>query len=158
MSNVNINASDATSLLEQINTLRNCSCDISPNAPNLNMEDILKIFLKLLSQSQPLKQLPASLIIAGSKSRPGLSPRKIAARIISRQAEAGAYIGPLPDGSENVMEKMWAIAIEEMSNSILNEMVVQMAIAPGVQISGNAGPIPVVGQTSQIAKGNGIAR
>lgn len=111
----------------------------------------------------PLTPLPPPLILTGGNLRPGLSARKIAARVISRQSDAGAPIGALPDGSQSVAEAMEVIRIEEIINALITEAKIDVVIPPGISISavgvGNFG-IPVVSQgaTTNFGTGQGILR
>lgn len=108
----------------------------------------------------PQTPLPPPLIYAGANLRQGLSAQQIASRIISRQQEAGAPVGALPDGSDNVAEKMEKIRMEEIINAILTEVRVDVVIPPGIPITavgGNAGgPIIVQGATTNFASGKGV--
>lgn len=95
-----------------------------------------------------------------STLRPGLSSTKIAANIIKRQEEAGAFVGPNDDGTENISEKMERIRVEEIVNAILTDARVTITQLPGQTITatgGNAGgPIQVIGQTITLGKGTGL--
>lgn len=108
----------------------------------------------------PQSPLPPQLIYFGSKLRQGLSSQQIASRIISKQQEAGAPIGRLPDGSDNVSEKMEAIRIEEFTNALLTEAKFDVAIPPGTPITAvganAAGPIVVQGGTTNFTSGSGV--
>lgn len=111
----------------------------------------------------PLEPMPSPLIISGSQLRPGLNSRVIAARIISRQSEAGAPQGLLSDGSRNIAEAMEVIRVEEILNALLTEAKIEIAVAPGVSVSttgvGNLGaPVVSQGATVSIISGNGIIR
>ncbi len=98
---------------------------------------------------QALTPIPAALIAYGAICRPGLSPKLIAANIIRRMSEAGA----VNNEYSHVAEAMERIRVEEILNGIMNDMVVESAIAPGtIQIMNadgsvgiNAGPIKVYG-------------
>ena len=109
---------------------------------------------------KPQVPLPSPLIYFGGKLRQGLSSQQIASRIISRQQEAGAPVGGLPDGSDNVSERMEAIRMEEITNALLTEAKFDIAIPPGTPISAvgaNAGgPIVVQGATTSFTSGSGI--
>lgn len=111
----------------------------------------------------PVSKLPPPLLVAGATLRPGLSAKSIAATIISRQSKAGRQVGNVFVDGDNVEETMELIRVEEIINALLNEAVVNVAIAPGVSVTtvgaGNLG-IPVVSQgyTTTIASGNGIIR
>jgi hypothetical protein len=108
----------------------------------------------------PQTPIPKTLILA-SKSRPGLSPKLMASRVIQRQAEAGLNVGPLGTGEVNPAEIMERIRMEEIVNAITTEMRVDLAITPGGKsiVTGTAGPIPVVGNAiiTDIMGGSGLA-
>jgi hypothetical protein len=95
-----------------------------------------------------------------STLRPGLSATKIAANIIKRQEEAGAFIGANDDGSENISEKMERIRVEEIVNALVTDARVTITQLPGQTITatgGNAGgPVQVIGQTITLGKGTGL--
>lgn len=127
--------------------------------PNSILKSLLNLFkIPNVSISQAI---PSPLILA-STARPGLSPSKIAARIIRRQAEAGIPVGPLPSGEISPDEIMERIRVEEMINAITSEMVVDVAIKPGTVIQGTGGnaggPVQVAGTVIGIASGNATAR
>ena len=113
---------------------------------------------------KPLMPISAALIACGTISRPGLSPMVIASNIISRQSEAGAYFGPLKDGSQNVAEAMERIRVEEIVKAIKEDMKIEMAIPPGgiaIEGTGNAAGIPVIqitGTNINPVHGDGLAR
>jgi|TARA_R110000803_G_scaffold173697_2_gene236401 hypothetical protein len=111
----------------------------------------------------PLTPLPPPLVALGGVNKTGLSARKIAARIISRQSEAGAPVGARRNGEDNVSEAMELIRIEEIVNGILTEMKIEVALRPGIPVTttgiGNfGGPVVSQGATTNFATGNGQAR
>lgn len=131
----------------------------------MDISDIISILLGSLSIPEPpLPPLPTSLIASGGATKTGLSARKIAARIISRQSEAGAPVGPMANGEDNISEAMELIRIEEMVSAIQTEMMIEVGILPGTPITGvatpipAAPPIPIQGVTTNFAKGYGQAR
>lgn len=110
----------------------------------------------------PMAQIPAVLIACSAIQRPGLSAMVTASNIIRRQAEAGAYFGPLADGSRNIEEAMEVIRVEEIFKAIKEEMSIQGSIAPGAAtLTGTAatagGPAPVTVTNPFAIKINGIA-
>ena len=128
--------------------------------------DISKITEVLISAfnmpSAPVSPIPPVLVLSGSNLRTGMSARNIAARIISRQSEAGAPVGPMPDGSPNVAEAMEVIRVEELLNSLITESKLEIVIYPGVPVTAvgaNAGgPVVVNGATISYGKGVGVIR
>lgn len=109
----------------------------------------------------PLATVPSILLVCSSIRRPGLSAMSIASKIIQRQIEAGAPIGPAADGSANISEAMERIRIEEIVKAIKLDGRVQVSVPiGGIQVTctgANAGG-PVVSQGTNImpVKGDGI--
>ena len=101
--------------------------------------------------------MPTPAILAG-KTKPGLSPTQIAARIIKRQSEAGLPVGALPSGQTAPAEIMERIRVEEMVKALMTEAVVSVAIQPGTAIQGTGGnaggPVQIIGTILGIASGN----
>ena len=127
-----------------------------------NIESIIGGFTRVLSLSSVggPPSVPTPLIIIGVPLRTGLSPIKIASRIISRKSEAGLPVGALPSGEVNPDEIMWRIAIEEIVKAFQEEAILTVAIPPGTTLSAAgvsaAGPVSVVGSTITYTKGYGI--
>lgn len=131
---------------------------------NMSMNNILKVIKGAFNiPKKPLTPLPPPLILTGANLRTGLSAKDIAARIISRQSEAGAPVGDIFSDSGNMSELMEVIRVQEIINAIHLEGKIEVVIPPGVQVQcvgvGNAG-IPVISQgvTVNMAVGNGIIR
>lgn len=128
--------------------------------------DISKITEVLISAfnmpSAPVSPIPPVLVLSGANLRTGMSARNIAARIISRQSEAGAPVGPMPDGSPNVAEAMEVIRVEELLNSLITESKLEIVIYPGVPVTAVGanvgGPVVVNGATTSYGKGVGVIR
>ena len=110
----------------------------------------------------PPPEIPSLLLLTGAKLRPALSQTLIAAKIISRQNEAGAPAGVLPSGGRNIMEAMEVIRIQEIINAIQTDARIDIAVAPGITLEANGanggGPIAVLGMTTGIGAGTGIIR
>lgn len=136
--------------------------DINPNEINFKQpKSILSGLLNLFRVPRSVQTPTPKALILAAKSRPGLSPKLIASRIIQRQAEAGIPVGPLPSGKISPGEIMERIRTEEMVKAITTEMKIELAITPGGKsvVSGTAGPIPVVGNAimTDIIGGSGLA-
>ena len=129
-----------------------------------SMSNILSILSGAFNINRtPLTDLPPQILAVGGKLRPGLSPRTITARVISRQSEAGAPSGDIFTDSPNTMESMINIIVEEVINAIQLDSKIEITIDPGVQVTtlgaGNlGGPVISKGITTSIASGNGIIR
>lgn len=135
------------------------------NGVNLStMSGVLNIISTLFTVPQePVAPLPPPLILTGAKLRVGLSAQNIAARIISRQSEAGRPIGDTFGDGPNVEEIMELIRIEEIINALLNEAVVNVVLPPGISVTtigvGNMGaPVVSQGATTTLGIGDGIIR
>lgn len=117
--------------------------------------------LKLNSIGGP-PPIPTPLILVGVPSRPGLSPTKIASRIIARKSEAGLPVGALPSGGVAPDEIMERIRMEEMVKAIQQEMIISVGIPPGITLSAAGisptGPVSVFGSTITYSKGYGVAQ
>ena len=125
---------------------------------------VLDVLLSAFSiPEEPIEALPPPLIMVGAKLRPGLSARTIAARIITRQSEAGLVAGDVFADGDNTSEYMEIIRIEEIIDALLNDSVVNVVIDPGVSVMstgvGNLGaPVVSFGMTTTMGIGNGIIR
>lgn len=115
--------------------------------------------LKLSSIGGP-PPIPTPLILVGVPQRPGLSPTKIASRIIARKSEAGLPVGVLPSGGVSPDEIMERIRIEEIVKALQQDALITVAIPPGITLTaagiGPSGPVSVFGSTIYYAKGYGI--
>jgi len=104
--------------------------------------------------------IPTLLILVGVPLRSGLSPTKIASRIISRKSEAGLPVGALPSGGASPDEIMERIRIEEIINALQQDAIISVAIPPGTTITAAgisaAGPVSVFGSTIMPTKGYGV--
>jgi len=106
--------------------------------------------------------VPTPLILIGVPLRAGLSPTKIASRIIARKSEAGLPVGALPSGNINPDEIMERIRIEEIVKAIQQDMIISVAVPPGITLTAAgisaAGPVSVFGSTITFTKGYGVAQ
>jgi len=127
-----------------------------------NIEDIIGGFDKILNLSSVggPPPIPAPLILVGVPRRSGLSPTKIASRIIARKSEAGLPVGVLPSGTVNPDEIMERIRIEEIINALQQDAVISVVIPPGISLTAAGisptGPVSVFGSTIYYAKGYGV--
>lgn len=127
-----------------------------------NIDSIIGGFNKILnlgSVGGP-PPVPTPLILVGVPRRTGLSPTKIASRIIARKSEAGLPVGALPSGANAPDEVMERIRIEEIVKALQQEAVISVAIPPGITLSAAgispAGPVSVFGSTITFSKGFGV--
>jgi len=127
-----------------------------------SLESIIGGFKKILQLADNIKLPCASttLILIGAPRRPGLSPTKIASKIISRKTEAGLPIGNLPSGAVSPDELMERIRIEEIVNALQQDAKITVAVPMGIPIQANGigptGPVSVIGTTIKPSKGFGI--
>ena len=127
-----------------------------------NIESVIQGFdkiLKLSSIGGP-PTVPTPLILVGVPRRSGLSPTKIASKIIARKTEAGLPVGALPSGSVNPDEIMERIRIEEMIKALQQDAVITVGLPPGITVQAAGisptGPVTVVGSSILPFKGYGI--
>lgn len=133
------------------------------NESKSSMSNILNMIMSVFSMmKQPADTLPPPLVMIGSKLRPGLSGRDMAARVISRFSESDAVSGQVFQEGNNVMTALVVIIMEEIVNAIQTEAKVTSAIDPGsILIQSNgigfAGfPVSSVGTNPSIVSGNGV--
>lgn len=127
-----------------------------------NIESVIQGFdkiLKLSSIGGP-PTVPTPLILVGVPRRSGLSPTKIASKIIARKTEAGLPVGALPSGSVNPDEIMERIRIEEIVKALQQDAVITVGLPPGITVQAAGisptGPVTVVGSSILPFKGYGI--
>ncbi len=127
-----------------------------------NIESIIGGFQKILSiqtVGSPTK-VPSPLILVGSPLRAGLSPTKIASRIIARKSEAGLPVGALPSGGVAPDELMERIRIEEIIKGFQQDALLTVVIPPGTTLTAAgtspSGPVTVFGSTITLTTGYGI--
>lgn len=104
--------------------------------------------------------IPTPLILLGVPKRTGLSPTKIASKIIARKSEAGLPVGILPSGAINPDEIMERIRIEEIIKALQEDALISVGIPPGITLTAAGisptGPVSVFGSTITFTKGYGI--
>lgn len=119
----------------------------------------IKKIMKIQNSSSSAS-IPAPLILVGSPQRVGLSPTKIASRIIQRKTEAGLPVGNLPSGAVNPDELMERIRIEEIVKALQEDAKITVAIPPGTALTAAgaspSGPVTVVGTTITITTGYAV--
>jgi hypothetical protein len=129
-----------------------------------NIDDIIGGFTKVLNLSSigGPPPVPTPLMLVGVPLRAGLSPTKIASRIIARKSEAGLPVGALPSGGNNPDEIMERIRIEEIVKAIQQDMIISVAVPPGITLTAAGisptGPVSVFGSTITFTKGYGVAQ
>ena len=129
-----------------------------------SIDAIIGGFTKVLNLSSVggPPSIPTPLILVGVPLRSGLSPTKIASSIIARKSEAGLPVGALPSGAVNPDEIMERIRIEEIIKALQQDMIVSVAIPPGITLTAAgvsaAGPVSVFGSTITITKAYGVVQ
>lgn len=127
-----------------------------------NIDAIIEGFDRILSLSSvgAPPPIPSPLILVGVPQRSGLSPTKIATRIIARKSEAGLPVGVLPTGNLNPDEIMERIRVEEIIRALQEDAIISVAIPPGITITAAGisptGPVSVFGSSITIGSGYGI--
>lgn len=127
-----------------------------------SIESIIEGFTKILSIQTigTPTRVPSTIILVGSPLRPGLSPTKIASRIIARKSEAGLPVGALPSGGVAPDELMERIRVEEIIKALQEDMLLTVSIPPGTTLTAAgtspSGPVTVFGSTITITTGYGV--
>ena len=127
-----------------------------------NIDAIIAGFDKILNLSSigGPPPIPTPLILLGVPKRAGLSPTKIASKIIARKSEAGLPVGTLPSGAINPDEIMERIRIEEIIKALQEDALISVGIPPGITLTAAGisptGPVSVFGSTITFTKGYGI--
>ncbi len=129
---------------------------------NMRSEELADFLLFMLNEDRiPIPPLTLAQILS-AKTRPGLSADQTHARVVSRFPEAGIPVGPLNNGSANVMELFSKVMIEEIFDAIQNDMRVDVAVDPGILgqgVGSNAGgPIVTTNTTLKPHTATGVAR
>ena len=118
-----------------------------------NIESIIGGFDKILKLSSigGTLPIPTPLILVGVPKRSGLSPTKIASKIIARKSEAGLPVGALPSGGNSPDEIMERIRVEEIIKALQQDAIITVAIPPGITVTAAGisptGPVSVFGST-----------
>ncbi len=127
-----------------------------------SIESIIGGFDKILKLSSigSTLPIPTPLILVGVPKRSGLSPTKIASKIIARKSEAGLPVGALPSGGNSPDEIMERIRVEEIIKALQEDAIITVAIPPGITVTAAGisptGPVSVFGSTIYYAKGYGV--
>lgn len=104
------------------------------------VQTISDVIDKAFSFIRPkLIAIPPLIMICAVAQRPGMSAINIVANIIRRQPEAGAYTGVMPDGSPNIMERMYVIIVEEILKEMRLNGRVDISVSPGAITSFGTG-------------------
>jgi hypothetical protein len=128
----------------------------------MNINDIQSLVNALESkQKTPPKTFSAEQILFGGFNKGGLSAVDIAREIIERKQQIGIPIGDLPDGSENIDEKMERIRVEVLLKHLFLNARILIAIPAGIAVkaegvSGAGVPVTVAGITISNALGTAI--
>lgn len=127
-----------------------------------NIDSIVNGFNKILNLGNvgAPPPIPTPLILVGVPKRTGLSPTKIASRIIARKSEAGLPVGALPSGANAPDEIMEKIRIEEIVKALQQEAIISVAVPPGITLTAAGisplGPVSVFGSTITLSKAYGV--
>jgi len=120
------------------------------------MEVLLAKISKVLNIPKTKKITIPSPLIVNSKNRPGLSPIKMANEALEYKREIGLPTGNYDDGTANYDDLMILKLFQIWTDNIQTQAAITVAIAPGVSITGTAGPVPVQGATTDFAVGGAI--
>lgn len=132
------------------------------------MASNIKQIIDLIKSAFDIPDIPLPVITAqeleiGAKFRTGISRTDTASRVISKKSGVGIEIGAAEDGSENISNKMDRIIVEEILRELQTKAKVEIVIPTGAirtNVTGTAGPVPVVGFGTNLTavSGYGIIR
>jgi len=124
-------------------------------------EEVANLFSSLMkSERFKFPKLSILQILLG-KARPGLNSDVTSSSVISRFSEIGIPTGPLENGNPNVMEQFAKIIVEEIFDSIQDEMRTDVAVDQGMlvaSVGANAGgPVASTGTNPAPHTATGIS-
>jgi hypothetical protein len=128
------------------------------------IEKIVDSIEKLIGQVRvPAIPIPAILMLCSVFRRPGMSAMLTSSKIIKRQSEFGCPTGALPDGTDNKMNKLINVIVQEVFDELLKNSVIECIIPPGgLQIIGfganGGGPVVIQGTNILPSKATGHTR
>jgi len=127
----------------------------------LPIDELIDFILSVINSTKtPALPIPAALVLKGGFIRSGLSARDMAKEIVFRQQEAGAPIGNLPSGAENISEKMERIRMEVITQHLLENAKFTVVLPAGVPITATGasptGPVVVQGVTVGLGLGTAV--
>ena len=127
----------------------------------LPIEEIIQFILSVINSGKtPALPIPPPLVLTGGFTRSGMSARDMAKEIIFRQQEAGAPIGNLPSGAENISEKMERIRMEVITQHLLENAKFTVVLPAGIPVTATGtcavGPVVVQGVTVGLGTGTAV--
>lgn len=127
----------------------------------LPIDELIDFILSIINLAKtPALPIPLPLVLTGGFIRSGLSARDMAKEIIFRQQEAGAPIGNLPSGAENISEKMERIRMEVITEHLLANAKITVVLPAGVPVTAvgasPTGPVVVQGVTTGLGAGTAV--
>jgi hypothetical protein len=127
----------------------------------ISIDKIIEIIMGVIKSGKtPALPIPAPLVLTGGFTRTGMSARDMAKEVIIRQQEAGAPIGNLPSGAENVSEKMERIRMEVIVEHLLENAKFTVVLPAGIPVTAVGasplGPVVVQGVTTGLGIGTSV--
>ena len=112
---------------------------------------------------KPVVAMQGFLVYVTAVNRPGLSTKEIYSEIVADNAAIGIETGPMPDGTDNVVNGFVYNVVDKVVRTLKDDAKVECTIPIGsvvVQANGaNAGgAVVAVGTNINNAKGYGIIR
>jgi hypothetical protein len=130
------------------------------------IEEIFDSILITLEDILSLKELPNFGVLdptttTNSRVRGGMSAIRAASKVLEFKKAKGLPTGPLPDGSPNIDDELWYIAIQAIMHEIVNESKISTSVYPGTLLSAEgfdaAGvPVAVIGFTTTFGIGGTV--
>jgi hypothetical protein len=125
------------------------------------IDDLIEtISLAIAGDKIPTPPIPSPLILAGARTKSGLSAKEITRDVLIRCQEVGIPIGALPSGADPLWEKQMYLMVEVILEHLIKNAKITVVLDPGIPITAagaNAGgPVVVQGSTTTFATGYGI--
>ena len=109
-------------------TMENSVFTENANKVVTSVDSIAKTIQDLFtSLREPAKQIPAITLLCSLVQRPGLSSNATTARIITRLGGLGLPTSKMPDGSENMMNQVIGVIVDEIFKALKYEANIQGA-------------------------------
>lgn len=115
----------------------------------MNIQTIANTLQKMMESVRlPVITIPAIMLLCSVIKRPGMSAMLTAANTIQEMSEF-VPVGPLPDGSDNLMNKYTYCLTKNIETDIKRNSVVQVVMPAGsvrVLVRAGNGGGPIVGE------------
>ena len=130
------------------------------------ISEMFDTILDTLDNVLSIKELPnfgvlPPIVLPNSQYRGGMSATRAVGKVLEFKKSKGLPTGTLPDGSDNLDDQLWYVAIQAIIDEIVNEAKISTSIYPGIPIQAGGFdatgiPVAVVGFTQSYGIGGTI--